>query len=115
VCTTQPRIQCVRGVLFLEGKRHLRREAEVRMRGDILQAPVYIVMIYGCEYRRIINWEECGRKWLGLLLETVSQPVPGRTDKTESSRSLGRDLNPRFPECDAGVLTIIPRCSVAHS
>jgi hypothetical protein len=64
----------------------------------------------------MINWEGFGGKQSWPNFKLLSRHEPRRTEETyekpQASRSTGRELNPRPPEYDAGVLTTQPRRSV---
>jgi hypothetical protein len=64
----------------------------------------------------MMNWKGRGRKsWPNFMV--LAQHFPGGTEEStgnlsQERPSLGRDLNPGPPECEAGLLTARPRHSV---
>jgi hypothetical protein len=63
-----------------------------------------------------MNWKGFGKSRRSLIYCTFFWNLPGGTEanheKSQSSRSPGRDLNRRPDEYEAGVLTTQPRRSV---
>jgi hypothetical protein len=63
-----------------------------------------------------MNWKLFGSKRPWPNFKVLSRHSSGKCEENHENpqdrRSLGRDLNPGSPECDAGVLTTRPQRSV---